>query len=93
MSGANNVSSADLDDKTQEIDLEAMDSSDGFWVSLDDIGDWQAGLDNFFLPEGSAPIISQDFNSCQHEWAEIALLHKVVYDCKKCGIKKEDVES
>jgi hypothetical protein len=29
--------------------------------------------------------------SCTHEWTPIALIFTTVYDCKKCGKKKEDV--
>ena len=27
---------------------------------------------------------------CNHDWKPILLLFSTVYDCKKCGIKKED---
>jgi hypothetical protein len=29
---------------------------------------------------------------CWHEWKAILLLHSTVYDCVKCGIKKENYE-
>lgn len=28
---------------------------------------------------------------CTHEWIPILLVRSTVYDCAKCGIKKEDV--
>jgi hypothetical protein len=36
-----------------------------------------------------------DFNSksCHHEWKETKLIFSTVYDCKKCGKKKEDEDS
>lgn len=30
-----------------------------------------------------------NFGKCEHEWVEVALLVGVVFDCKKCGAKKE----
>jgi len=28
--------------------------------------------------------------TCKHSWKEIKLFTTIVYDCEKCGIKKED---
>jgi hypothetical protein len=29
---------------------------------------------------------------CRHEWKPTVLIISTVYDCKKCGIKKEEYE-
>ena len=29
---------------------------------------------------------------CYHDWKETILILSKVYDCKKCGVKKEDYE-
>lgn len=29
---------------------------------------------------------------CNHEWKSILLITSTVYDCKKCGMKKEDYD-
>ena len=30
--------------------------------------------------------------TCKHEWKEIRLVISSVYDCAKCGCKKEDIK-
>jgi hypothetical protein len=32
-------------------------------------------------------------SACRHEWKETKLIFSTVYDCKKCGKKKEDEDS
>ena len=29
---------------------------------------------------------------CNHDWKKIVLITSSVYDCSKCGVKKEDYE-
>ena len=29
---------------------------------------------------------------CKHEWLAIPLIFTIVYDCKLCGMKKEDTD-
>lgn len=31
------------------------------------------------------------FDRCDHEWVKIKMITSIVYDCKKCGAKKEDL--
>lgn len=42
-----------------------------------------------YSPDGPPPLPKRRY--CNHEWKTILLLTSTVYDCKKCGIKKEDV--
>lgn len=30
--------------------------------------------------------------SCNHEWKAVELIYSTVYDCKKCGMKREDYD-
>lgn len=30
---------------------------------------------------------------CYHKWKKTLLIVSIVYDCEKCGVKKEDCES
>jgi hypothetical protein len=37
--------------------------------------------------------ISWQQKTCYHDWKPIVLIINTVYNCSKCGIKKEDYES
>ena len=37
-------------------------------------------------------ILSWTQKTCYHEWIPTVLIISTVYDCKKCGVKKEDYE-
>lgn len=53
--------------------------------------DWMQYLTgNGNFPEYKNPWESQEEKKCTHEWHETVLMFSKVYDCKKCGVKKED---
>ena len=44
------------------------------------------------LPDIEKIEIEYDKLYCSHEWKGTLLIYSTVYDCIKCGIKKEDLE-
>jgi hypothetical protein len=51
--------------------------------------DFEIDWDNMYTDKETE--IVPDVNEyCFHEWKPIALIFTTVYDCKKCGKKKED---
>lgn len=54
-------------------------------MSGDDFGDW---FDDYYKSKKSEDW-DDAYYPCRHEWAPVLLLITTVYDCKKCGMKKE----
>jgi hypothetical protein len=41
------------------------------------------------LTEETFPKDKNQPKQCEHEWLAVRLIYSTVYDCKKCGCKKE----
>jgi hypothetical protein len=46
------------------------------------------------IPRNCKEIVDLPWNQkiCSHDWKKIVLITSSVYDCAKCGVKKEDYE-
>jgi hypothetical protein len=51
---------------------------------------WQYGYDGSYQEEHDNDIISNRQKICMHNWKATTLIISVVYDCVKCGVRKED---
>lgn len=58
--------------------------------------DWWYDLDDYNPPpkqeKKSENDIAWNQKVCYHDWKPTVLIISTVYDCTKCGIKKEDYE-
>jgi hypothetical protein len=60
--------------------------------------DWWFDPDNYSdTTEEKAKSSDKDIDwnqkRCYHDWKSTILIISVVYDCKKCGVKKEDYDN
>lgn len=59
----------------------------------------QEGIDQYFENNRDfgfydcESFIEPPILKCNHSWKATVLVTSTVYDCKKCGIKKEDIDS
>jgi hypothetical protein len=60
--------------------------------------DWWFDPDNYSdtteeKDKSSDKDIDWNQKRCYHDWKSTTLIISVVYDCKKCGVKKEDYDN
>lgn len=56
---------------------------------------WWIDPDGYYSEDGAeedTSILSWKEQVCFHEWKPILLLTSTVFDCAKCGLKKEEFE-
>lgn len=73
----------EIDELIRKVELDLVSNSNSGWNSNYgwEYDDWD-----------SPPPTPVSDGKCKHEWIPSLLLTSTVYDCKHCGIKKEDAD-
>ena len=73
----------EINELIRKVELDLTSNSNSGWSSNygGEYDDWDSQTPPP-IPDGK----------CKHEWVASLLLTSTVYDCKNCGIKKEDDE-